>query len=508
MDVIDKIFGTHGWTWDQTVTYENPAAPWLSYLFYPEGRSLTLANMQSIFNVLQQKYLIFAAENCDGLFVFQATTARAKDYDITDELLSHETVTVAKRLMWRDEAMILHYSGFVSSPIHNLGYIDSLQGAPPTNTPSPKPFRSSKLPVHLKYRTGDVARLGTSTNYFQGRIKVTEVFDPKSTPSWHVVIEPLCWFTNTEGGALPSTIEAAAPYTPLHTGYFTRVLSASDNNIQAAMETLDDHTHDAAYAPLGKGVTNGDAHDHSGGDGAQIDHTTLANKGTNTHAQIDTFLASKAQSNGLASLDPNTCVASDQMKHAIDVPGVSAYATDEHFFSAPPWTWINDPTGTNGLKQVGNHFGKYQADDANLLSIFYRSVTVSTNKTANLLGCSGNLSELGIHMDDGTLNNYTRFGLCYLGAGTLKIVKRVCTGGVLVSTDLIASLPQALYGLHFTLFTTSIFLYYYKDIFIPISCGGTITQFFTPARIGFYFSKQSAGSARDVGIARWMDSFS
>lgn len=31
-----------------------------------------------------------------------------------------------------------------------------------------------------------------------------------------------------------------------------------------------DHNHDSAYAPLSKGVTNGDSHDHNGGDGAQI----------------------------------------------------------------------------------------------------------------------------------------------------------------------------------------------------------------------------------------------
>jgi hypothetical protein len=76
----------------------------------------------------------------------------------------------------------------------------------------------------------------------------------------------------------------------------------------------------STYAPIAKGVTNGDTHDHNGGDGNQIafsslsgsvtdaqvpntitldnitqittkSHTSLTDIGTNTHAQIDTFIA-------------------------------------------------------------------------------------------------------------------------------------------------------------------------------------------------------------------------
>jgi hypothetical protein len=46
---------------------------------------------------------------------------------------------------------------------------------------------------------------------------------------------------------------------------------------------------------------------------AQGDHTTLANIGTNTHAQLDTFVASKGAANGLASLDGTGKVPTGQL---------------------------------------------------------------------------------------------------------------------------------------------------------------------------------------------------
>lgn len=72
-----------------------------------------------------------------------------------------------------------------------------------------------------------------------------------------------------------------------------------------------DHQHSIAAFGTGAGtfaqgndsrfVTNGDSHDHNGGDGAQIDHTTLSNIGTNAHTAIDTHIAAASPHSGHAT---------------------------------------------------------------------------------------------------------------------------------------------------------------------------------------------------------------
>lgn len=67
-------------------------------------------------------------------------------------------------------------------------------------------------------------------------------------------------------------------------------------------------------------ITN---HVHSGSDGTtQVSHTNLTNKGTQTHPQIDDFIASKAQASGIASLDSNSLVIQNPAS-ASKTPGTS-----------------------------------------------------------------------------------------------------------------------------------------------------------------------------------------
>jgi len=232
-----------------TPNYEG-AAVWKAYQFYPTGKAIILSPRMKLFTLLQQKYLIFATEDgWDGaqnnMFFFAATTTRTTDYTVVDQLFNHNTKGEIRKLISRDESNTIHSNGDATSVIHNLGFLHSTAALPTNATNQQAGSRSSKLPVHLKYRTGDQVdiTLDNNINPLPMRVKVTEILNLESTPAWYQVLETLEWFSDTEGGPLPSTIEAAAPYTPLATGNFDAVLSTNDNNIQAAMETIDDHAH-------------------------------------------------------------------------------------------------------------------------------------------------------------------------------------------------------------------------------------------------------------------------
>ena len=96
----------------------------------------------------------------------------------------------------------------------------------------------------------------------------------------------------------------------LTTGHFLKATGTTTFAFAAHGLTYSDvgaasssHDHDSTYAPIAKGVTNGDSHDHSGGDGAQIDHTTLSNIGTNSHSTIDSHIANTSNPHSVDASD-------------------------------------------------------------------------------------------------------------------------------------------------------------------------------------------------------------
>lgn len=229
---------------------------WKTYQFYPTGRSIVFSQMNHCWNIFRSKYAIFFTEKgWDGansnVFCYCAGENRyspyTSDWTLTDPLFKRSWKTIYKRYLWRDDAGTIHYSGYSDSPVYNLGYLPNSASAP-TLTSSPDEDSKSIVPVHLERLSGDVAYInsGDDNNNYYGRVIVEEIFDPKKVPSWHQVISSHGFLNDTEGGSLPSTIEAAAPYTPLNVSMFSEMLSASDNNIQAAFDTLDDHTHTSA----------------------------------------------------------------------------------------------------------------------------------------------------------------------------------------------------------------------------------------------------------------------
>jgi hypothetical protein len=104
-------------------------------------------------------------------------------------------------------------------------------------------------PANLKYMSGDSVRfsLNGAVEIWPTCLDVTEIFEPNTNNmAWRMELSPLWYFTSSAGGAMPSTIERVANYTPLNTSYFDGVLSPSDNNVQAAFDTVDNNVYSKA----------------------------------------------------------------------------------------------------------------------------------------------------------------------------------------------------------------------------------------------------------------------
>lgn len=127
------------------------------------------------------------------------------------------------------------------------------------------------------------------------------------------------------GGASPSDLVAPSQ-------------KAAKTYIDAKSAEWDERS-ETLYAAVANGVTNGDSHDHNGGDGAQIAHGNLSGIGTNTHAQIDAHIASVA--------NPHNVTAVQAGAQPVDagLTSLSAFPTvaDRIVYSTAADTWAETP---------------------------------------------------------------------------------------------------------------------------------------------------------------------
>jgi methionine-rich copper-binding protein CopC len=102
----------------------------------------------------------------------------------------------------------------------------------------------------------------------------------------------------------------------------------------------------------GEHVTDGDLHDHTGGAGAQIGHTNLADIGTTTHANLDLFVGSKAAASGLASLNGSSKVVQDPA-NATATPTASKIVMADAGGLVDGWVSSGSAAVTPSLRAIG-----------------------------------------------------------------------------------------------------------------------------------------------------------
>ncbi len=168
------------------------------------------------------------------------------DLSYTDGPTSYlDRQQAAVHFIWRDEDAALHTSGDTTYPQWNLGFLASTDSPPTTREDAYYKIFLQKAPVRLDITDGDKIHFTPYWSIDPSRtidamMQVTEHFNTKASPSWYQEIRSIVLFDKTEGGALPSTIERVAAYTPLVSTGFDGNLTPSVNNLQALAQAVDD----------------------------------------------------------------------------------------------------------------------------------------------------------------------------------------------------------------------------------------------------------------------------
>lgn len=224
---------------------KDPSAAYWQYIFLPTGKQVILNDAMRFLPLLKQKYLIKAHDAGNGVIRFyklenNSTAEITLSVENTAIKFINDQALTYRQFLWKDENQTVHYStNFVDSPLHNLGYIESTAN-PPLSNPMGGSSTDIVTPVVLTHTESDQISLQTLSLGTIGFFEIIETLDLKNNPPWTNNYKRERIFSNTEGGAVPSTIERVSNYTPLNTSTFNNNLDTTINNLQALAEAVDD----------------------------------------------------------------------------------------------------------------------------------------------------------------------------------------------------------------------------------------------------------------------------
>ncbi|WP_415034432.1 beta strand repeat-containing protein [Azonexus sp.] len=176
------------------------------------------------------------------------------------------------------------------------------------------------------------------------------------------------------------------------------------------------HNHNTAYAPIDKGVTNGDAHDHSGGDGAQIAYSSLSGLPT------------------LGTAAPLNVAASGNAAAGEVVKGNDTRLSDAREWIAPTTTQAQaeDGNGTTRLAWTGQRVRQAIAAWWNsITNIDGKNIGATTPGTGRFttLATTGNTALGDSSTNTVTVNGYMGVGGAGNASYAVHIQNAALTGG-------------------------------------------------------------------------------
>lgn len=258
-DTYKNVITAFCTAFSKTAVFDDSTAGFWNYKMLPAGKQILLNNAMQFLNLLRQKYFIFACDQGSENVLFFAGMQDyhlSPDYTmwmddsidvVAGDIVTHNVFGVeyvpldSRTYIARDENESIREGGTAGYPIQNLGYLEAAASFPALS--QQKPLFQAAGAINLKPLDGDVVTV--DPNYFglvAHPIEVIEEFDPKRQRlNWSTTVQQIHCLENTAGGALPSTIERVSNYTPLNTGMFDGLLNRNHNNLQAAMDALDNY---------------------------------------------------------------------------------------------------------------------------------------------------------------------------------------------------------------------------------------------------------------------------